>query len=216
MTHTAPRTVGRPKDLEKRAAILESAGRLFLEYGYERTTVDAIAAAAGVSKLTVYSHFEGKEPLFRALISWKCDVHFGGPDLDHLAELAPEESLTRLASGFVELMFTPDVIAMHRLLMASAAQSPTLVRSFYASGPEPTLTALARLLSNYHRRGLLHVPRPRRAADHFFALLKGDRHFRALLLLDPEPPGARELREHVHDCVGLFLRAYAPRSDDAP
>ena len=49
--------VGRPKDDQKAYAILEAAGTLFLKNGMMGTTMDEIAQAAGVSKLTVYNHF---------------------------------------------------------------------------------------------------------------------------------------------------------------
>ena len=52
---------GRPKDPAKRLAILEAAKRLFMQNGYDGSSMDAIAAEAGVSKLTVYSHFTDKE-----------------------------------------------------------------------------------------------------------------------------------------------------------
>ena len=62
----APRTAspGRPMDPEKRAAVLEAAKALFLARGYDGTSMDAVAQAAGVSKLTVYSHFQDKDTLF--------------------------------------------------------------------------------------------------------------------------------------------------------
>ena len=63
---------GRPKDLEKRAAILNVAKRLFTTQGFDGTSMDAIAAAAGVSKLTVYSHFQDKERLFAAAVECVC------------------------------------------------------------------------------------------------------------------------------------------------
>ena len=50
----------------KRQGILEAATRLFTEQGYDGTSVDDIAAEAGVSKQTVYSHFGNKEKLFGA------------------------------------------------------------------------------------------------------------------------------------------------------
>ncbi len=62
---------GRPKDLGKRASILEAAKRLFLEQGYQGVSMDQIATAAGVSKLTVYSHFGDKETLFSDAIAAK-------------------------------------------------------------------------------------------------------------------------------------------------
>jgi AcrR family transcriptional regulator len=64
---------GRPKDLEKRAAILDAAKRLFPTSGFEGTSMDAIAADAGVSKLAVYSHFRDKETLFIAAIRVRCE-----------------------------------------------------------------------------------------------------------------------------------------------
>ena len=57
---------GRPKDLEKRAAILQAAKQLFTTQGFDGTSMDAIAGLAGVSKLTVYSHYRDKERLFVA------------------------------------------------------------------------------------------------------------------------------------------------------
>ena len=63
---------GRPKDLEKRASILQAAKRLFTTQGFEGTSMDAIASAAGVSKLTVYSHFQDKERLFAAAVECVC------------------------------------------------------------------------------------------------------------------------------------------------
>ena len=64
---------GRPKDLEKRAAILEAAMALFPERGYEGVSMDAIAQQAGVSKLTVYNHFADKEALFAAAVITCCE-----------------------------------------------------------------------------------------------------------------------------------------------
>ncbi|WP_042073147.1 TetR/AcrR family transcriptional regulator, partial [Acinetobacter gerneri] len=57
-------TAGRPKDLEKRKDILEAAKSLFLKYGYHGSSMNQIAKEAGVTKLTVYNHFQDKENLF--------------------------------------------------------------------------------------------------------------------------------------------------------
>ena len=70
---SAPNGPGRPKDLAKRQAILDAAKILFLSNGYASTSMDAVAAEAGVSKLTVYSHFNDKETLFSAAVMAKCE-----------------------------------------------------------------------------------------------------------------------------------------------
>jgi AcrR family transcriptional regulator len=53
---------------ERRAAILETAGPLFGEHGYEGVTLDEIAAAAEVTKPVLYRHFESKKALYIALL----------------------------------------------------------------------------------------------------------------------------------------------------
>src|SRR4051812_4633149 len=63
-----PQGPGRPKDMEKRALILDAARTLFAQSSFNGTSMDAVAAAAGVSKLTVYSHFGDKDNLFREVI----------------------------------------------------------------------------------------------------------------------------------------------------
>lgn len=200
---------GRPKDLEKRQALLDSAARLFLEQGFERTTVDAIAARAGVSKLTVYSHFDGKDGLFKALIAEKCGEHFEAREFTALAPLGPREALTRVAKGFLSLMFHPDVVALHRVLMNAASHGSSMNQTFWDSGPAPTIDSLAALLGRFDANGELRVPRPAAAADQFLSMLKGVEHLRVLLNVG-EVPGSRRLKALAEDTVDMFLRAYAP------
>ena len=66
-------TLGRPKDPAKRAAILASAKQLFAEHGFDGVSMDQIAQAAGVSKLTVYSHFGDKETLVGDVVHRVCE-----------------------------------------------------------------------------------------------------------------------------------------------
>jgi len=209
MNATPSRLLGRPKDMEKRAAILAAASQLFLELGFERATVDRIAQAAGVSKLTVYSHFADKEGLFVALIGCKCDEHFEAREFVDLAPLGAREALRRIATSFLNLMFHPDVIALHRVLMTSASAETHMNEVFWEAGPALTLAALVRLLEHFDAAGVLRVARPPRAADQFFSMLKGSEHLRVLLDVGVPPDGAA-LAELVEDTVTMFLRAYAP------
>ncbi len=66
-------TVGRPKDLEKRKHIVEAAKKLFLKLGYHGSSMNQIAKEAGVTKLTVYNHFQDKETLFSCAIEETCE-----------------------------------------------------------------------------------------------------------------------------------------------
>ena len=209
MNASPSRLLGRPKDMEKRAAILSAASQLFLELGFERATVDRIAHAAGVSKLTVYSHFADKEGLFVALIASKCDEHFEAREFVDLAPLGVHEALCRIAGAFLNLMFHPDVIALHRVLMTSASAETHMNQVFWDAGPAPTLAALARLLERFDAESVLRIAKPARAADQFFAMLKAGDHLRVLLDVG-ERPCAAALNELVEDTVSMFMRAYAP------
>lgn len=209
MTASPARLLGRPKDMEKRAAILAAASQLILELGFERATVERIAAAAGVSKLTVYSHFADKEGLFVALIGAKCDEHFEAREFVELAPLGPREALTRIATAFLNLMFHADVIALHRVLMTSASAQTRMNELFWSAGPLPTLAALARLLEHFDAEGVMQVSAPTRAADQFFSMLKGTEHLRVLLDVGAVP-NPQALSELAHDTVTMYLRAYAP------
>src|SRR4051794_11294122 len=89
---------GRPPSAAKRSAILAAATESFLTHGYTRTTLDDVAAAAGVSKQTVYSHFTDKETLFLAVLTAVREAGPGpGPSLGSpwLSEHDLRGSLTR-------------------------------------------------------------------------------------------------------------------------
>ncbi len=64
----ASRTPQRERRARTRAALLRAAGRVFAEHGYHQSTLEAVAAGAGVSKGALYHHFPSKEQLFLALL----------------------------------------------------------------------------------------------------------------------------------------------------
>jgi len=204
-----PSGPGRPKDLAKRRAILDAAKDLFLRNGYDGSSMDAIAAEAGVSKLTVYSHFTDKETLFSAAIKAKCEEQL--PELlFELPDDVPLESqLVGIARGFLALINSRESVEMHRMMVNLASQGSKLSQLFYEAGPKRVQEEMEVLLHKAARRGLLNLDDPHRAADHFFSLLKGGAHFR-LLIGCGEPLEGEAAELHVQDAIALFLRAYRP------
>jgi len=201
---------GRPKDLEKRAAILTAAKRLFPLYGFEGTSMDTIAAEAGVSKLTVYSHFTDKETLFVAAIRARCvdqvpdelfDVDFTGP---------VRGQLEAIARAFLGLITSPEAISLHRLLTASGGTTPKLGQLFWDAGPLRMRESFEQFLRKEVEAGQLEIPDITRAASQFFALLKGELHAR-LLCGCTQSISTQDIDEHVYATVDLFLRACTPR-----
>lgn len=200
---------GRPKDLGKRQAILEAAKVLFLCKGYDGSSMEAIAAEAGVSKLTVYSHFNDKENLLCAAVQAKCAEQmpelFGEPP----ANASVEELLLSLARRFNQMINSPEAIALSRLMVAQGGQSPRLSKLFFDAGPRRMLDQIECLFAHAQQSGALHFDNPRHAAEHFLSLVQGCVHFR-LLLGCVEPPGEEGSEWHVREVVELFLRAYSP------
>src|SRR5574337_941522 len=171
---------GRPKDLEKRAAILEAAKRLFPQHGFEGTSMDAVAAEAGVSKLTVYSHFGGKEALFVETVRCKCDGLLPRTLFEVNLDAPVRDQLLGVARAFFGLMMSEGALGMHRTLVASSQQSPKLAKLFWEAGPMQVQTALAGMLQKEVDAHQLDIADARLAATQFLALLKGEHHARML------------------------------------
>jgi TetR/AcrR family transcriptional repressor of mexJK operon len=205
---TAPRR-GRPKDPDKREAILAAAKHLFVEQGYAGASMDAIATAAGVSKLTLYSHFGGKDELFQQCVIAKCEEHAPRTLYDPASTLPLRRRLLSIGSAFVALVMSEEAIKFFRMMAAEAQQTGKLGRLFHDAGPQRTLNQFEELLAAAERTGELRIPRRRLAAHHFFSMLQGEHHMR--VIMGERRPPAKALRAHVEDVVEVFLRAYKPR-----
>jgi TetR/AcrR family transcriptional repressor of mexJK operon len=210
-TH-APRSAGpgRPKDQGKRAAILDAAKRMFVSHGFERVSMDQIAAEAGVSKLTVYSHFGDKEGLFAEAVRAHCEQ--GMPTSLFVAE--PEtpvrERLTAIGMAFFSMIMTPEAIAGHRILCSPQVATSSMPAVFWEAGPQRVQQGFAELLERRVANGELDIDDCQRAASQFFTLLKGEPHAHAVFGYccsgKVDAPA-----QHVAGVVDLFLRAYAVR-----
>ena len=205
-----PTPPGRPKDMEKRASILEAAMALFPSRGYDGTSVEAIAQSAGVSKLTVYSHFADKETLFGAAVTECCVQMLPHRLFEPEPGLPVREALMGIGRAFLDLMMDERAIALHRVMISQAGQDRRLAEIFFGAGPRAALQEMESFLRAANAEGSLCVASPAKDAEHFFSMLKGVRHMRVLVGLCPPPPSA-ERDAHVSEIVQVFLRAYAPR-----
>src|SRR5256885_15539616 len=112
---------GRPRDPERVRRILEAARRHFNEHGLERASVDAIAADAGVSKMTVYSNFGSKEGLFEAVVRERTDRVMGGlAGVDALDPRQPRKALMTIGEQFLMLTRDEEALGKFRSVYGAA------------------------------------------------------------------------------------------------
>ncbi|MFI8719805.1 TetR/AcrR family transcriptional regulator [Stenotrophomonas sp. NPDC077464] len=200
---------GRPKDLGKRAAILDAAKALFVEQGYGGVSMDSIAAQAGVSKLTVYSHFGDKETLFTEAVQSTCMEML--PDALFVTDVdgALREQLLGIGRAFFSMITSPAAVAVQRVMMAPDTDD-RIREMFWEAGPQRTSAALAEFLRARSDRGELEITDFHTAALQFFTLIKGELHTHMMCGLRPTPAEC-DADAHVAASVEFFLRAYATR-----
>lgn len=201
---------GRPKDLEKRAAILDAAKQLFPLHGFDGVSMDAIAAEAGVSKLTVYNHFTDKDTLFVAAIREACQEQV--PD-----ELFPQQptgpirdGLLRIGGRFLALVASEAAMNLHRMILSDPRNGPRLGQMFWEAGPARIIASFERFLATAVAAGQLDIPDVHVAAGHFLSLLKAHVNQR-MICCGSGPAAERSDEQHIAGVVDFFLRAYAPR-----
>lgn len=205
-----PTGPGRPKDLGKRAAILDAAKRMFVMHGYDGVSMDQIAAEAAVSKLTVYSHFGDKESLFAAAVKSHCENLLPSSLFEPSPQTPLRERLLDIARAFYAMVSSPESVAGHRMLCTPQLAGTPLSRMFWDAGPQRVHDEFTALLRRRAATGALAIdPDPQalhRAATQFFALVKGEPH--AMLVFGCCDCDAGEIEAHLVAAVDVFLRAY--------
>lgn len=191
--------------------IREAAARLFLEHGYQGTSMDEIAAAAQVSKQTIYTHFQNKEKLFADLVLANAErveafVSTLEPGLTG-GDLEP--SLRDLARRYLHLVMRPEVLRLRRLVMSEAGRFPELARTYYESVPGRVIEELGRIFERLAAEGRLSASDPRVAAQQFAWLTLGVALDRGMFHPIDDLAQNGELDRMADAAVSTFLAAYS-------
>jgi len=196
---------------DKRSAILNAAAEIFLDGGYLGTSMDGIAAKAGVAKQTVYAHFSNKRDLFIAMVSALSNqasdrVHVGVPEFREGNDL--KSYLTDYAVRQLQIVLTPRIVRLRRLVIGEVSRFPELGEALYSGGPGRAIISLAATFKRLAACGVLAIRNPSLAASQFNWLVMSAPLNRAMLLGDDAIPRASELQKHAAESVQLFLAAY--------
>lgn len=198
-------------DHPKARQILEGARSAFLDLGYDGTSVDEIARRAGVSKPTLYAHFQDKRALFVAVMRRKCE------EQQHLIfdadEDAPPEPvavvLHRIARRYATFVHSPLAVDTYRMVVAEASRFPGLGEAFYEAGPRAGHARFRAFLEAARDRGELAIGDLDLAAAQLAELCKAGLHNR-LVLHPAERASEAEILRVVDGAVATFLRAFGP------
>jgi TetR/AcrR family transcriptional repressor of mexJK operon len=198
----------------KAESILAAAKRAFLAAGFGAVSMDTIAREAGASKATVYAHFGSKEELFGAVIERECEQYFARFSAGELDPRDVRASLTILGRRFLELILSPDAIALHRIIVGEVTRFPMLGEVFWRAGPERERVQIEAFLQSASACGALAIADTRLAAEQFVSLVRGDAQLRQLLRLGTAP-GDRDIELAVEGAVDTFLRAFERRAQQS-
>ncbi|MEP6863452.1 MAG: TetR/AcrR family transcriptional regulator [Deltaproteobacteria bacterium] len=136
------------------AALIAAALRLFSENGFAATRLEDVAAAAGVSKATVYLYFANKERLLEAVIRDAIDTNFDRADLFVEAFDGPTPNLVRTLLRLLEAMALDGPFpALLKLLISEAANFPEIARIWGEAGPQRMLALIQRVIQRGIDRG---------------------------------------------------------------
>lgn len=198
----------------KRDAILDSAVELLLENGYERTSMEGVAAHAGVSRTTVYAHFPDKLELFRAVMTQAASEAYAGFD-DAVAAAGAATAADRLVTLLTKIatMATaPQLIAYFRVLIAEPERRQELRATYdevQAQVHVPDIPEIvARLLVEATEEAGYELTDPIDFATMLLRMTISSLQF-DMLVSDFRP--SRALREaHIDYTVRAFLRGIRP------
>jgi len=175
---------------------------------YETVTMEAVAAQAGVSKMTVYSHFRDKEALFERIVVATCDdmltalrVRRPGEDL--------RARLIAVGTALLTVVLRETCTTEHAFPVTMHANR-SLAERVYAAGPGRIRLALAAEITAAAAQGELDVDDADRAAEDLISLWEGGLPAKLVFGL-AEPASTEEIAWRAERGTGVFLRAYGPR-----
>lgn len=197
---------GRPADTAKREAILAAASRAFFDGGFAATSIEQVAADAGVSKVTIYNNFGDKRALFAEAVAQECERMRGAFTLHQIPSGALRDRLRVIGEAMVAFLSREEMIRFDRRISGETEHEPEIGAAFLAAGPHRMRRNFGLLLAAMAEAGELRIDDPELAAEQFASMCKGmgdlERRF-------GQPSDPVRDRDRIEGAVEVFCRAYA-------
>ena len=185
--------------------ILNAATDLFLEVGYEQTSIDAILLRSGGSKSTLYAYFPTKQDLFRSVIDSVVDNSDLGAALDVSANA--RFVLTEFAVSRQRVVLSPRHRAVLGLVIAERDRFPDLAQIYCERGPQRSGRQLITYLEALRNREILAIDDAEEAAEFFIGMIF-QHWLRQLYYVNLPPPSEEIIRARAERVVARFWAAY--------
>lgn len=198
----------RVKTESRRQAIVEAAAAVFIERGFEATSMAEIASRAGGSKATLYSYFPSKEELFLMVMKFLAEERMQ----QAFARLVPSDDLVgglqAFGENFLLNVLSPELAALRGIVLGEGRRSG-MGRLFYDNGPARGWQMVADFLAGEMAAGRLRQARPWTAAMHLIGLLEAEYQEQIIVGITELPP-VEQIRASVAEAITVFLAGYAP------
>lgn len=198
----------RVKTESRRQAIIEGAAEVFLEQGYDATSMAEIASRIGLTKPTLYGYFPSKEELFEMVMK-KLAIDLLASSFDRLDPGKDIDiTLQEFGEHFLASMLQPSLVTLRGIIITEGRRSG-LGQLLYDKGLARQIDKLADYLRQEMVAGRLLEAGPATAAAHLLGMLESE-YQRHLLGASSEQPSRDQIAQSVRDAVAVFLRGYAP------
>ena len=197
---------------EKRTVILAAATDLFLELGYDRTSLARIAERSGVSRATLFKQFPSKAALFDAMVteSWSIDDEETSPPAGDVVH-----GLSILGRRYADLLCRPRMTDLFRIVIAELPRFPELADAQFAHGKMPYFESVRTYLLAEHEAGTVHIEDVELAATQFLGMIS-NYVFWPTLLVPGWEVGAERVTEVVDEAVRTTVARYATATPQTP
>jgi len=207
MERKLPGRRGRPANEALGQKIVDAATQLFVELGFQATTMEKVAQRAKISKLSIYRHFENKEALFSAAIAAHCHQFAPQALIDNVKGSAADQLLA-VGSFLLRTLLSPEVRNVEAMIVADKTNQRSLSKLHYEAGPAYVIAQIEDLLRQLHASAALNVPDPRGSARLFAALLKGSDLLTIARFDEAMAEDDHEIESYCRSAVAMFIAAH--------
>jgi AcrR family transcriptional regulator len=198
------------EDSSKRRQILDGAGKVFMDLGFDGASMGEIARSAGVSKGTLYVYFADKSRLFEAIVEEEALAQ-GKVAFNFDPERDVATTLTEFGQAYIQMLCRPGGGSATRTVMAIAERMPEVGRRFYNNVIALTIARLAAFLEVRARLGDLEIDDCQLAATQFMQMCQASL-FMPFIFQAAPAPSADRIAQVVESAMRIFLAGYQAKS----